>query len=104
MIAVQADPAVTGVRLNYRHVNQAEQFESVALARADGGYEGTIPAAYTSSTYPLMYFFTVDHGAADLGAGGITVHPGLDPDLANQPYYLLTSDQFTGGPIARAAT
>jgi hypothetical protein len=98
VITVQADPAVTGVRLNYRHVNQAEQFESVDLASADGAFEGTIPAAYTSSTYPLMYFFTVDHGAA-----GVTVHPGFDADLANQPYYVLTSDQFVGGPIARAA-
>ncbi len=103
VIAVQADPVVTGVRLNYRHVNQAEQFESVVLESANGGYEGTIPAAYTSATYPLMYFFTVDHGAGDQGAGGSTVHPGFAPDLANQPYYLLTSDQFVGGPIARAA-
>lgn len=93
VIEVQADPGVTGVRLNYRHVNQSEHFESVALAPANSGYQGTIPAAYTASTYPLMYFFTVDHGEA-----GVTVHPGLDPDLANQPYHLVTSDQPPAAP------
>lgn len=97
VITVQADPRVTSVRLNYRHVNQAEQFESVELDPTNGGFQGTIPAAYTASTYPLMYYFTVDHGEE-----GVTVHPGFDAALANQPYYLLTSDQFVGGPLARA--
>ncbi|GAB3765142.1 hypothetical protein [Microlunatus parietis] len=99
VISVQADPGVTAVRLNYRHVNQAESFEQVDLEPANGGYQGTIPAAYTASTYPLMYFFTVDQAEQ-----GVTVHPGFKPDLANQPYHLVTSDQFTGGPQARATT
>ena len=84
VVAAEADPAVVGVRLNYRHVNQAESFEAVDLTRGDEGWTGVIPADYTASTYPLMYFFTVDHGAA-----GVTVHPGLEPELANQPYLVV---------------
>ncbi|HLT59665.1 MAG TPA: hypothetical protein VK020_00640, partial [Microlunatus sp.] len=97
VITVQADPGVTGVRLNYRHVNQAEQFQQVDLEPADGGFRGAIPGDYTASSYPLMYFFTVEQES------GVTVHPGFEPELANQPYHLVTSDQFVGGPLARAA-
>lgn len=75
---------VAAVRLNYRHVNQAEPWESIPMQEADGGFAAEIPSAYSESSYPLMYSFTVEHSD-----GGVTLHPGLEPDLANQPYYLL---------------
>ncbi len=86
LITVTADPTVSAVRLHYRHVNQAEHFEAVDMTPTAGGYTGTVPAEYTASTYPLMYFFTVDHGE-----GGVAVHPGLESTLANQPYYVVRS-------------
>ena len=86
-VRVEANPAVGGVRLNYRHVNQAESFEVVDLVSGAEGWTAVIPADYTASSYPLMYFFTVDHGDA-----GVTVHPGLEPELANQPYLVVTAD------------
>lgn len=87
-VSVDAGPGVVGVRLNYRHVNQAERFQATEMTAADDRFDGTIPADYTDSSYPLMYFFTVDHGNA-----GVTVLPGLTDGLANQPYYLVMADQ-----------
>ena len=87
-----------GVRLHYRHVNQAERYD-VAEMECDGDeFRGVIPAAYTDSRYPLQYFFTAR------AAGGATwLSPGLVPDLANRPYYLLrqTDRATTAGQGAR---
>ena len=81
---VAAAGEVTGVRLHYRHVNQAEHWESVDLEPESGRFTGRIPADYTKSTYPLMYFFIAEHQD-----GGVALHPGFEADLANQPYYLI---------------
>lgn len=83
VLAVGAGPEVSGVRLHYRHVNQAEEWEAEDLTVSDGQYVGEIPGDYTKSSYPLMFFFTVDHSD-----GGVGLDPGFGADLANQPYYL----------------
>ncbi|MBO0812624.1 MAG: hypothetical protein J2P23_11355 [Microlunatus sp.] len=83
-LTVTGNDQVAAVRLRYRHVNQAEQWQSVDLVPKAGAFTGSIPADYTNSNYPLMYFLTVEHTD-----GGIALHPGLEPDLANQPYYLI---------------
>jgi hypothetical protein len=67
-------------RLYYRHVTQAERWESAELR--DGA--ATIPAAYTDSPYPLQYYFEF-HLAADKAF----LYPGFAADLANQPYFVL---------------
>jgi hypothetical protein len=82
VLDVTAEPHVTSVILSYRHINQAESWESAPLESTDSGFRGRIPADYTDSTYGLMYFFTVEHGH-----GEVTMHPGLQGALANQPYY-----------------
>jgi hypothetical protein len=73
------------VTLLYRHVNQAEAYETVTMSEKDGLLTATIPAAYTDSVYPLVYYFELqdDRGQAWL-------EPGFDADLSNQPYYDLT--------------
>ena len=78
---------VSGVRLRYRHVNQAEQWQTIELASAAGRFSGVIPADYTRSTYPLMYFFIADHTD-----GATALHPGFEAALANQPYYVIMPD------------
>ncbi len=87
-IRVAADGAqeeqVAGVRLHYRHANQAERYEVVEMERNGDGYRAAIPAAYTDSPYPLQYFFDV-RGAQ----GAAWLSPGLGPDLTGRPYYLL---------------
>ena len=70
---------VASVRMYYRHVNQAERFESVDMQLQSGAYQATIPATYTDSPYPLQYYFELKS----------TLYPGFAPDLSNQPYYII---------------
>jgi hypothetical protein len=67
-------------------VNQAERWQSAMLDRASAGYVGTIPADYTDSPYPLQYYFELK-SAPDQA----WLYPGLPPDLAGQPYFVLRS-------------
>lgn len=84
-IEFAAEPRPRAVRLVYRHVNQAERYETAPMAAADAGaFRGTIPAAYTDSPFPLAYYFVVEPDA-----GEPTLHPGLGPDLVNEPYYVV---------------
>ena len=73
-----------GVRLYYRHVNQAERYESADMAVAGSRYQAAIPATYTASNYPLEYYFELrqapDHA---------TLYPGFNPDRTNQPYFVV---------------
>ncbi|MEK3725577.1 hypothetical protein [Paenibacillus sp. FSL H8-0034] len=73
------------VTLLYRHVNQAEAYETVTMSEKDGLLTATIPAAYTDSVYPLVYYFELQE---DQGQAWLV--PGFDADLSNQPYYELT--------------
>ena len=54
-------------------------------ASADGGrYRAVIPGEYTDSAYPLLYYFQL----RDL-KGAAWLYPGLNADLANQPYFVV---------------
>ncbi|MEO8481113.1 MAG: hypothetical protein ABI634_02815 [Acidobacteriota bacterium] len=74
----------TGATCYYRHVNQADRFEQVAMTRAGADVLATIPAAYTDSPYPLQYYVVIHEGPA-------TAHlfPGLGPDHMSQPYVVV---------------
>ena len=75
---------VRGVRLYYRHVNQAERYESAEMQVEGGIYRARIPADYTDSPYPLQYYFEVRESAEKAW-----LYPGFAPDLANQPYFVV---------------
>jgi hypothetical protein len=79
-------PALESVRLYYRHVNQAERWESLLMDRKDAVYTAAIPAAYTASPYPLQYYFELK-SAPDRA----WLYPGFPPNLAGQPYYVVRS-------------
>ncbi|WP_433297365.1 hypothetical protein ACQPZQ_18430 [Pseudonocardia sp. CA-142604] len=79
-------PGPVGATLHYRHVDQSESFQQVPMESSGGSLVGTIDGSYTASTYPLMYFFSVEHGD-----GGQALYPGLAADLSNQPYFVLGS-------------
>ena len=83
-ITMTVKKPVTWTRLYYRHVNQAERFRVVSMVRKEVGYEAAIPADYTSSEYPLMYYFEVK--TAD---GSVLLHPGFSKDLMSQPYFVV---------------
>lgn len=81
-IIVESEPA--SVRLYYRHVNQAERFQTVEMEARENAYRASIPAAYTDSPYPLQYYFELKESPERAW-----LYPGFAPDLANQPYVLL---------------
>lgn len=70
--------------LHYRHVNQAERWQSVELMRKGDAFQGEIPADYTARRYALQYYFEVETGPAEA-----TLLPPLAADLANVPYYVV---------------
>jgi hypothetical protein len=78
------DDASPTVTLYYRRLNQAEAYASTEMARDGETFRAEIPAAVTDSPYPLMYLFEV-RAAPDAAWR----YPGLDDDLANQPYFVV---------------
>ena len=76
-----AGTEATRVRLFYRHVDQAETYESVNMTGRDNVFKAAIPAAYTQSPYPLEYYFEVHTGTS---AG---LFPGIGSSLMQQPYF-----------------
>ncbi|TDW65989.1 hypothetical protein [Kribbella pratensis] len=85
------EPDVIGATLHYRHVDQSKPWQQVPMELSGQTLSGTIDSEYTSSTYPLMYFFSVQHRT-----GGQALYPGLAADLSNQPYVVLGSSTVTG--------
>jgi hypothetical protein len=76
-------PALTSVRLWYRHVNQAERWQSAPMALSGSTWRAGIPEEYTDSPFSLQYYFELRH------ARGAWLYPGLARDLAGQPYFVV---------------
>jgi len=76
-------------RLRYRHVNQAERWESVDMVKHRHSFRAVIAEAYTQSRYPLQYYFEVQHGA------GVALYPGFNAELSNLPYFVVRSARST---------
>jgi hypothetical protein len=77
-------PATVSARLWYRHLDQAERFEVVDLARQGIVHRAAIPPGYTDSPFPLQYYFEVRQGPEQ-----VWLYPGFDANRANQPYFLV---------------
>jgi hypothetical protein len=77
-------PNVGGLRLRYRHVNQAETWQMVEMEQAGKDFRANIPADYTDSPFPLQYHFQI-HG----NDGVVRLHPGLKPGWQGQPYFVV---------------
>jgi hypothetical protein len=78
-----ADQDIQTARLHYRHVNQAEAWQVADADASNGVFGASIPSGYTSSAFPLQYYFELR------GAQRSDLFPGLAPDLANQPYVII---------------
>jgi hypothetical protein len=72
------------VTLYYRHVNQAERYQTSEMQLSDNKWRAAIPGPYTDSPYPLQYYFEVE-----LSPEAVFLHPGFDPLRTNQPYFLV---------------
>jgi len=79
---VEKKPA--SVLVYYRHVNQAERYQSAEMQAADARYRATIAGNYTDSPYPLQYYFEVRQAP-----GVASLYPGFSTDLTNQPYFVV---------------
>jgi hypothetical protein len=80
-------PLVQNIKLHYRHVNQVEEYNIVAMRKENGVWQFKIPADFTDSEYHLMYFFEIIDSN-----NNAWIFPGFNGDLANQPYYHVLCD------------
>ncbi|MGJ5817202.1 hypothetical protein [Paludibaculum fermentans] len=81
-ITLSSSAPMSSVQMHFRHVNQAERWESVAMEARGGVWRAAIPADYTSSQYWLQYYFEV-RGMGQSAA----LYPGLGAELNQQPYF-----------------
>ena len=78
------------VDLLYRQADQSQRWRTVEMQARDREYRGVVPADYTQSPYPILYYFEV-HSPA-----GSAIYPGFGPDLSNQPYFMARSSRRKG--------
>ncbi len=81
-LALEANQPFT-VRMHYRHANQAEDWRAAEAENRRGRYRAVIPADYTDSPYPLLYYFE------GRGPSGVFLYPGFGPELSNEPYIVV---------------
>jgi hypothetical protein len=72
------------VKLFYRHVNQAEQWQSLVMEQTGNDFEGVIPGEYCAKRFSIQYYFEIhtDNNSA-------AFYPGLSDDLDNDPYFVV---------------
>jgi hypothetical protein len=80
----QGGDTISSISLHYRHVNQAERYCIVEMARSNAMFVATIPARYTHSPFPLQYYFKLR-----TGNGTAWFWPGFGDELASQPYFVV---------------
>lgn len=82
-LTIRTGGAASGV-LFYRHVDQAERWQSVPLTSRDGGWTAAIPEDYTKSPFALQYYFELRRDPSTAW-----LYPGFGSDLANVPYFTM---------------
>jgi hypothetical protein len=76
---------VESVRLRYRHTNQAEPWQTEAMAREGGGWRAAIAAGYTDSAFPLQYYLELVLATP----AAVVLCPGFDGNWSNTPYWVV---------------
>ncbi|HEY8596662.1 MAG TPA: hypothetical protein VIL84_15630 [Devosiaceae bacterium] len=76
--------AVRAATLRYRALNQAERWQEASVDLKDGGAQSIVPGRYLTGIYPLQYYLELQT------ARGGSLAPGLDADLANSPYWIVS--------------
>jgi hypothetical protein len=83
-LRIEAKFGGSAIRLYYRHVTQAERFESVAMTKQAETFHANIPASYLDGQYPIQYYFEVEQQP-----GSVALYPGLGLQLTGQPYFVV---------------
>ena len=81
-ISVNATPK--SIKLYYRHVDQAERFESIEMNMKGNKFTATIPVEYTITPFPIQYYFEIKNTQES-----VWMHPGFNADQTNQPYFVI---------------
>jgi hypothetical protein len=89
-----ARPDPARVTLLYRHIDQAERWQSQPMQAAGTLHSAQIPAGYTARRFALQYAFEIRDSR-----GRAARFPGLDADLAGVPYFTV----WRPGPAGRHA-
>ena len=76
--------AISGVRLRYRRVNQAETWQMIEMEKGGEDFRAVIAANYTDSPFPLQYHFQIRTKTGDA-----RLYPGLEPGWCGQPYFIV---------------
>lgn len=76
------------VVLFYRHVNQAERWQSAEMKGEGNIFRSEIPSEYTGERYPLQYYFEIETNTNEA-----TLYPVLANNLSNTPYYVVRLQQ-----------
>ena len=84
------------VQLYYRHLHQAQPWQTAPMKAKSGSYRAVIPGEYTDSPYPLEYYYELTDAS-----GRSWLHPGLGPNLTDQPYFVLRQARAPGKPERR---
>jgi hypothetical protein len=84
-IELAAPDPPAGIRLRYRHINQAEPWRTAPMERQRDQHRATIPADYTDSAFPLQYYFELFNTQSST----VWLYPGFDATWSNQPYFLV---------------
>lgn len=74
----------SAIHLYYRHVNQAERYQTATMEPSGDSFRATIPADYTRTAYPLEYYFDIQQDGQ-----GSSLYPGFNDKLTNQPYFVV---------------
>jgi hypothetical protein len=77
-------PAGAAAELRYRHIHQAEAWQSLPMTVSSERVNAEIPGAYTDTAFPIQYYFMVRHPNRST-----TLVPGLGESLTTQPYFLV---------------
>ena len=83
-IEISLDRKPSTVLMHFRHVNHAERFMTSGMTFNGSSYQATIPAEFTTSEYPLQYYFEFNDEQ-----GKAWLYPGFSENLDNQPYFVL---------------
>ena len=83
-IKLTIEKEIGSVKLYYRHVNQAERFNTIEMKRTGKSFQAAIPAGYTNTQYPLQYYFELRDKPDNAW-----LYPGFAADLCNQPYFVV---------------
>lgn len=78
--------AIAGLWLRYRHVNQAETWQSVEMEKNGEDYRAVIAGDYAGSPFPLQYYFQIRSHSGDAW-----LYPGLEQRWHGQPYFFSTT-------------